>query len=396
MPAKFRRSQYLLFTLEDLAGGVGRLAGSSWVVTSLVSGQHRLVSSKDLEMLRNLSSQDWAFEDALLAAGFDHGCIEEFTKLGILISDVESGLAQEFRIREARLIDNHWPPCAAAHHLLSHHQENLSYASGKEFDTNISERMADDRAARFLASHGPPPDEFFRHPGAQSSEKLPLISTSSEVTEAFLKRRTCRHFEPGSAIEIGQLSELLRLVFGPKLVRTLAGRVRLLLKTSPSGGSLHPIEAFPLILRCEGKSPGTYHYRCDLHALALLRELPEAVARRLAVLFAQGQAFVGTCSVVVVLAARFDRNFWKYQERENSYAVVHQDAGHLSQTFQVLATAMGLSCFYTAAIRSEAVVDALALKYPAESPIGLLGLGIGASQAEESVGVKAYAYDSRD
>lgn len=79
--------------------------------------------------------------------------------------------------------------------------------------------------------------------------------------------------------------------------------------------------------------------------------------------------------MVVILVARFDRNFWKYRERENSYAVVLQDAGHLSQTFQLLATELRLGTFYTAAINSDAITSFLELPYPAEAPIGLLGLG---------------------
>ena len=32
-------------------------------------------------------------------------------------------------------------------------------------------------------------------------------------------------------------------------------------RTSPSGGGLHPVEAYPLVLRVEGVEPGLYHYR---------------------------------------------------------------------------------------------------------------------------------------
>ena len=38
-------------------------------------------------------------------------------------------------------------------------------------------------------------------------------------------------------------------------------------RTSPSGGGLHPVEAYPLIRNVEGIKPGLYHYDARDHAL---------------------------------------------------------------------------------------------------------------------------------
>ncbi len=121
-----------------------------------------------------------------------------------------------------------------------------------------------------------------------------------------------------------------------------------------------------------------------------MRAIPEGDARRLAIYFAQGQGFVGTCAAIVILVARFDRNFWKYRRRENSYAVILQDAGHLAQTFQLAATGLGLAAFYTAAIQGEAIAERSGLRYPNESALGILGIGQGAAEDPDAAGIEKW------
>lgn len=373
---RLKRSQFVLITLEDLEpADLAELpTGSSLVMTSLLSGQHLLTEADELRRLSLISSSAWTEAEDLQLAGWSSERIATLVSLGILLA--ERGVSSEvFSKREESLLAAHWPPCAAAFHLLNHYDESQRSASGRVIDTFALEKESDQRAAAFLDSFGPPPNAFFVHPKAGPVEELPLEVPHSPVAKTLLRRRTQRYFQPEFAISLFDLSSLLRMVFAPVASRWLAGKVQLLAKTSPSGGSLHPIEAYPLLLSCKSRNCGIYHYRSDRHGLELLREMPEEVARRWAVHLAQGQAFVGTCSLVILMVARFERNFWKYRERENSYSVVLQDAGHLSQTFQILATDMGLGAFYTAAMNSEAVVSLLGLDYPAMAPVGILGAG---------------------
>ncbi|MDF5808502.1 hypothetical protein P4123_14470 [Pseudomonas aeruginosa] len=41
-------------------------------------------------------------------------------------------------------------------------------------------------------------------------------------------------------------------------------------KTSPSGGSLHPVEVYPIVLNVDGIERGIYHYSVRRHGLERL------------------------------------------------------------------------------------------------------------------------------
>jgi SagB-type dehydrogenase family enzyme len=373
--ARYRRSRYLLFTLEELADS-GTASSTKWVATSIISGLHLLVEIGQMEMFREVSCLEWTDENELAERGFTGAQLKELVTLAIFISDDPA--FKSFLDQEAILIESHWPPCAASFHLLNQYRESFNSRHGSVRETSLLERESEQRALRFLQINGPPPPTFYSHPQAENSIQLDRDIGDSPLASALLRRRTCRYFESEKSLGFHQLSTLLRLTFGPFAIRRLArGGIELVQKTSPSGGSLHPIEGFPLLFRTEAGASGLYHYRCDQHALALLKEIPEQKAREAASYFAQGQSFVGSCAAIVILVARFDRHFWKYRERENSYAVILQDAGHLSQTFQVVATDLGLSTFYTAAINGVSLTQFLGLRFPAEAALGILGVGYG-------------------
>ena len=84
-------------------------------------------------------------------------------------------------------------------------------------------------------------------------------------------------------------------------------------RTSPSGGGLHPITAYPIIANVEGIAPGVYHYNAGDHSLALVSSLTTDEAHELATAFMSGQSYFGSAHVSFVLAARFYRNHWKYR-----------------------------------------------------------------------------------
>lgn len=373
--ARYRRSRYLLFTLEELADS-GAASSTRWVATSIISGLHLLVELGQMEMFRAVSCLEWTDENDLVERGFKGAQLTELAALSIFISDDPA--FKSFLDQEVILTESHWPPCAASFHLLNQHRESFNSRYSSMRETSLLERESEERARRFLEINGPPPPTFYSHPEAKNTIQLDPDIGDSPLASALLRRRTCRYFDSEKILGFKQISTLLRLTFGPFAIRRLAGgEIELVQKTSPSGGSLHPIEGFPLLFRTEAGPSGLYHYRCDQHALNLLREIPEQQAREAASYFAQGQSFVGSCAAIVIIIARFDRNFWKYRERENSYAVILQDAGHLSQTFQVVATDLGLSTFYTAAINGVALTQFLGLRFPAEAALGILGIGYG-------------------
>ena len=150
-------------------------------------------------------------------------------------------------------------------------------------------------------------------------------------------------------------------------------------KTSPSAGSLHPIECYVLAWNVEGLAPGLYHF--DVGA-GDLRRLRRGRFRAQAVRAASGQTWVGRAAFLCIMTAVVGRSLWKYQD-EVTYRTLFLDAGHLAQTFCLLATSRGLGPFTTAAIQDSDIERLLGLDGTSEFPVYLCGAGQPAKRRSE-------------
>lgn len=74
------------------------------------------------------------------------------------------------------------------------------------------------------------------------------------------------------------------------------------------------------------------------------------MSAELALRIVAGQRHFMKAHVVIVLASRFRRTFWKYRNHAKAYRAVILDAGHLSQMLYLAATERGLAAFITAAV----------------------------------------------
>ncbi len=146
-------------------------------------------------------------------------------------------------------------------------------------------------------------------------------------------------------------------------------------KTSPSGGSFHAIEVYPLLIDVEGVEPGLYHYGVERHELALLEPLERDEAAQLAVAFTCGQTYFGDAGALFLLTARFYRSYWKYRAQQRAYAVLMMDAAHMSQTFYLLCADLDLGAFVTAAVNNGDVDDRLGLDGFTEGTLIACGCG---------------------
>jgi SagB-type dehydrogenase family enzyme len=174
---------------------------------------------------------------------------------------------------------------------------------------------------------------------------------------------------------VGQLDAVLRYVFGCHgYGSTVAGTV-CIKRTSPSGGALHPVEAYPVISRVDGVEPGIYHYNVRDHTLGLMSDLDAEGAQRLATSFMCGQRHFGTAAVSFVLTARFARNHWKYRRHHRAYAGILMDAAHLSQTLYLVAGERGLGAFVTIAINGRDIERVLGLDGVSEGVVAMTGCG---------------------
>src|SRR5262249_24723342 len=124
---------------------------------------------------------------------------------------------------------------------------------------------------------------------------------------------------------------------------------RLIAKTSPSAGARHPIECYVLAWGVRHLRPGLYHYSVRHDSLELLKP---GTFRSVEIQSASALKWVGDAAFLCVMTAVADRVYWKYPNSK-SYSVFLLDAGHLGQTFSLLATSRGLGPFTTAAIQHD-------------------------------------------
>jgi SagB-type dehydrogenase family enzyme len=75
------------------------------------------------------------------------------------------------------------------------------------------------------------------------------------------------------------------------------------------------------------------------------------------------------------MTAVFSRVMWKYRQ-PRAYRVVLLDAGHLCQTFCLVATWLGLAPFCTAALKDTLIEQNLRLDGISESVLYIAGVGL--------------------
>jgi SagB-type dehydrogenase family enzyme len=81
-----------------------------------------------------------------------------------------------------------------------------------------------------------------------------------------------------------------------------------------------------------------------------------------------------------VLAARFERAFWKYRNHRKALTALVMDAAHLSQTLYLVATELGLGAFVTAAINNADIEERLGLDGYRQGVLAVGGFGRPAAQ----------------
>ncbi|HXZ42199.1 MAG TPA: SagB family peptide dehydrogenase [Terriglobales bacterium] len=247
------------------------------------------------------------------------------------------------------------------------------YAGFFHFSTKDVQYSNDMRATyrrlRRRAKRDPMPSSIKRYPAARQF-KLPAAATDSEFSQILLRRRTWREFSR-RPIELAQLATLLGLTWGVQRWVKLPGLGSVALKTSPSGGALHPIEAYILALRVDGLPSGLYHYDADAHRLELLRR---GASRGQLVDYLSGQWWFGPAGALILMTAVFVRTQWKYSS-PRAYRVVLTEAGHLCQTFCLTASWLGLAPFCTLALADTRIEKDLGIDGVTESVLYAAGVG---------------------
>jgi SagB-type dehydrogenase family enzyme len=223
--------------------------------------------------------------------------------------------------------------------------------------------------ARYL-NESPQPALYKRYREARKvrlpREPLP----AGEFARVLMARKTHREYSR-KQISLSALSRLLDYTWGVRDAIDAPPFGRLFHKTSPSGGARHPGEVYVLAIRVKDLRQGLYHYDCLHHRLEWLR--PAAAAGK-AVDYTADHEFLQDASALFLMTAVFPRTMWKYRF-PRAYRVVLLDAGHLCQTFCLVATWLGLAPFCTAALRDSLIEKDLGIDGIRESVIYVAGVG---------------------
>jgi SagB-type dehydrogenase family enzyme len=193
------------------------------------------------------------------------------------------------------------------------------------------------RVAAAKAEHTPVPRASKRYSGVPA---VPLpIPLDGDWKAVLQGRRTWRRYA-STPVSRDDLGTVLGLAAGIQFwAKGLGGRVPL--KTSPSGGARHPIEAYVLVQRVAGVAPGIYHYSAERHELERLRgPVPRARIRR----YLPHSGYFAAAPVLVFFTAMFERQLWRYPY-SRAYRAALIEAGHVCQTLLLTATWLGLAPF---------------------------------------------------
>ena len=380
---KVRRSPYVSFWVEegplfDIAEFLrGEIRASQrpqlFALSPFATAKHP-VNPEEVRLLAQLPADSWSDTTDL---DLDANRLETLARQGLLVSDSEDPGLADLRRRHDLLAADQWHPYAAFYHFMTRERERSSGIPSVEApDTeHLAESAAED-AVRFVERYGPPPNPFPRRANPSHVVDLPLIDKAGSFYEVLRRRRSARAFNTSEPMKLADFTALLRYAFGCYGYARQSPDVVLLHKTSPSGGALHPIEAYPLVLNVESLPVGFYHYDVQNHAVEMIQQLELDDARDLAVEICAGQSHAHSAHLMIVMTVRFLRNFWKYRQRSIAYGSVLMEAGHFAQTIQLIAAELGLGIYFAPICDGSRVEEILGLTPQEEGPVAVCGCGI--------------------
>jgi putative peptide maturation dehydrogenase len=372
-----RRTRYAFLYCDDrpfpeLAALLrGRIAPTSireLRAVSILAGREYELSHEEFDLLLALPGDRWV--DAERSEPLDNLAAE-----GIVLVRGAPGRLAEFRRRNEQLEAAHWNVYGALYHSLTRWRDADIGIDGTEEGDSGEASINTGRALR--ERFGLPPSHFYSARRQLANHDLPLVRPHGGLYRALARRRTTRAFDERAPLSESQLATILYEVYGCRGYAPLGDDMALLHKTSPSGGALHPIEVYPLLLRVERMEPGLYHYSVERHALELVEPLTSTEAKAMAREFTCGQGYFARAAALFVLVARFGRRFWRYRNHERAYAVLLMEIGHLSQTFYLVCADQDLGAFFTAAVNAANIDERLGLDGFSEGALAISGCGCG-------------------
>jgi putative peptide maturation dehydrogenase len=350
------------FDLASLLGGGDGLARTQrWLALAPHLGEEVEVDAAERELLGTLSPERWMSSAELPEES--RPVLRRLLKAGLAIGSTRAHAAM--RERDERLRGAHWHPLAATLHAFTRWGDADAVKNMQDSHTETATGM------REVLGAPPTEADAVGDPGS----RIPLPRIPGNDFDALLARRaTCRNFDPARKLPRALFAQLLQRVFAAQAEVRVGEDTAFLKKSSPSGGGLHPTEAYLVVQHVEGLAPGLYHYHATAHALEPLPP-PELPLREFLMLAMAQQHWFADAHAAVLLVPRFDRTFWKYRRHMKGYRVVALEAGHLSQTLYLAATEAGLGAFITAAINEKPLEAAFGLDPLRQGALAVCGFG---------------------
>jgi putative peptide maturation dehydrogenase len=325
-------------------------------VRSLLTGKQVRLEAAELEVLLALPTRSWTWWAE------NDSRADELGRAGLVVSDDLAPPFPDLRQRDEELTALGWWPDAAALHTGS----RWDGARARVLERDGSRSKPINYAGSALPAL--PVRGGTRTP-------LPRSGADSPLRQVLSERRTVRLFDDSRPVDIAEFATLLRWVWGAHGTLRLRGDDVGLRRTSPSGGALHPIEVYAVVRRVEGVPTGLYHYLGGMHELEVVAEMGESAARTFIEDATAGQWYLADADVAFLMTARFGRSFRKYRLHPKVYRTVLLDVGHLSQTFYLLCTELGLGPWVTSVLDEGVLERALGVEPLEEGLIAVCGCG---------------------
>lgn len=350
------------FDLESLlAGGNGMRRGHHWFALAPHLGEEMEVDAAERDLLGSLGPDEWI--DSRQLSDGDSATLKRLLKAGLVVGDGKRHA--NLRERDETLRGVHWHPLAATLHAFTRWQDADAVRATKNTGTET--------AGELRQVLGAPPVEALDRGSAGDRIALPR-TPRNDFDQLLARRATCRNFDAEKPLPHALFAQLMERVFSAQSHVRVSDDTVFLKKTSPSGGGLHPVEAYLIVQNVEGVVPGLYHYHPIAHALEPL-PAPDRPLQELAMAAVAEQHWFANAHVMVLLAPRYDRNFWKYRNHAKAYRAIALEAGHLSQTLYLSATEAGLAAYITCAINEVPLERAFALDPISSGALAICGFG---------------------
>lgn len=306
-----------------------------------------------------LNARTWATWGELVSAGdseeqqMQGALVRHLVDEGVLVEEGSATALQE----TALLAWDEWGSGPKHYHFSSRILKSTALTSPSEDVERLKAKATMMRRAPL--GNGDPDDIALATRGGGGEMRL---------REALSRRRTQRNFEP-SSIEMGALSDLLDMSARYTCVLETADGGLVAQRTSPSAGSQQSTDVYVMCADVAGLPSGAYAYHPDRHALSLVSADPPPLAKML-----PEQTYYQRASAFVVFVGNVPRMQWKY-DGSRSYRSLLLDAGHLSQTFYLSCTALGLAVGFSGAVCDEAIEEYLGLDPYEHLVFGVTAIG---------------------